>query len=129
MEAVLAEVLISDLVQTHNLSEVITQRSRGTQHLKGRKPRVRRTKYSQLQLLQLNLALSIFAFSNHGGGGTSAKEALEGISTVDLTGQNTPAQAGQSRRGTLNRLHAGSGGRAAAGTAAGSLGDTIAPDD
>jgi hypothetical protein len=64
-----------------------------------------------------------------GGGGASAKEALEGISTVDLTGQNTPAQAGQSRRGILNRLQAGSGGRAAAGTAAGSLGDTIAPDD
>ena len=42
---------ISDLVQTHNLSEVIIQRSRGTRHPKGRKPRVRRTKYSQLQLL------------------------------------------------------------------------------
>jgi hypothetical protein len=38
------------------------------------------------------------------------------------------AQAGQSRRGTLNRLHAGSGGREAAGTAAGALGDTIATD-
>jgi hypothetical protein len=33
-----------------------------------------------------------------GEGGTSAKEALEGLNTVDLTGQNSPEQAGQSQK-------------------------------